>query len=236
MSDDNKQKIEVSDSVKLAIRDEVELRLDHPSARLAKFIDEEVEKRVALRVKQYWTLATLAAILITGFATLLWRQTIAQTIITARDEATKQLAQAETIKAKQQIFALEADIEQKSQRINALAENAKQAEADFEQRAIEKLRQTSAGILVEKDGSLTVNKPIRFHDSVKFEKSLFSGKVIFASHGGIKSDVVGTPTPYIAVHHDRGFATYDDGTGIVNWPVGTSIHEVAGIFGDFITY
>jgi hypothetical protein len=226
MSNEPSPKHELTDSVKLAIGAEVERRLDHPPASLAKFIDDEVEKRVKMRVRQYWTLITAIIIVLGGAFNFLRNQTIAE----ARQEATRQLAGTTAVEAGKRIITLAADIEQKSQRVNRLVDDIATNRDESLQR-LEQLRLKDSVVLLDKDGSLTLKGPVRFQGDVKFDHSLFSGRVYVK---GTLFVLGGPPQPFVVVNLANGRVEYSQGPPPNPFPSSEIYYHVASTFGDII--
>ena len=226
MSDEKSQKVELSEKVELAIRDEVEKRLDHPSGEFVKFIEAEVERRVSFRVKQYKKLAWVTVAFLIAVAAIVYHQSIVE----AGREAIRQVAGTEAVKAAQRVIALAEVVERQSQRVNGLAANMATNYDDFTQR-LEQLQKKDNVVLLGKDGSLNLKGPVRFHGDVTFDRTTFSGAVCVH---GTWFQIAGTPAAFWVVDESAGRITvsYNAGPMPSSNPPFQTWGRVASTFGD----
>jgi len=230
MSDEKPQKVELSDKVELAIRDEVEKRLDHPSGEFVKFIEAEIEQRVSARVKQYkmlaWVVGILLGAFISAFSAFLWHQTIAE----AGREAIRQLAGTEAVKAGKRIIDLAGEVDVKSQRVNALVDDVAKNHDEFTKR-LEQIQQQDNAVLFDKGGLLNLKGPVRFYGDVTFDRTMFSG---IAFVYGQMIQLKGPPLAFIRVDLSHGTAEYNLGPMPIPQPPLEMWFRTASTFGDII--
>ena len=178
VSDESK----LNDTLRLAIREEVERRFEHPPDAFGKRIDNAAENSVETRVKHYKAIAIIAAMLLTGFLGVFWNRGMHA----ARQEVAKQLATEEIVKAKDRIAKMELEIAEKNQRIMTVSQQVEAQAKDFMAR-LEQIKQKDNVVLLEKDGSLHLRSNL-------FLENPTGASIIFTGSFGRLVHLTATPT------------------------------------------
>jgi hypothetical protein len=118
------EKKPLNDSIKLAIRDEVEKRFDAPTAAFIKLVEEEVEKRVKRQEKFYGRFIFLCLVLTGAFGYALWKDEIPNAV-------QKALVSEGALAAQQQITNILSDVQLKNSKLNQQFDIAKLQADDF---------------------------------------------------------------------------------------------------------
>jgi cell division protein FtsL len=127
MAESKEPEPKLSEPTRIEIWKEVERRFEHPPAEFLKTIENEVEKRVVARVKQYRTLAWVVGTAIVIFATVFWKVSLSE----VRKEIERLLSETEASKAKDRIVALRSNAEEQGRSLDRILDTAKNQEIDF---------------------------------------------------------------------------------------------------------
>jgi cell division protein FtsL len=127
MAESKEPEPKLSEPTRIEIWKEVERRFEHPPAEFLKTIENEVEKRVVARVKQYRTLAWVVGTAIVIFATVFWKVSLSE----VRNEIERLLSETEASKAKDRIVALRSNAEEQGRSLDRILDTAKNQEIDF---------------------------------------------------------------------------------------------------------
>ena len=90
----------LDDSIKLAIRDEVERRFEHPPDAFSKRVEDEVKRRVADKEKWYRAYAIIASLALTSILFVWYHATLA----TVGEKVVEQLAEKRVTEARDRIM------------------------------------------------------------------------------------------------------------------------------------
>ena len=145
----------LNDSTKLAIREEVERRLDSPTASFTERIEAEVEKRVEQRVKNYRMLGGVVVVLIGAFVVILWNVSLS----TVRKTVADQLSENEVIKAKDRILTIQSIAEGVNQNLNDISASMATNQQIFMQR-LNQIKQQDNVVLVDDFSKMFVVKTV----------------------------------------------------------------------------
>lgn len=130
MAESKESEPKPSEPTKTEIWKEVERRFEHPPAEFLKTIENEVEKRVTARVKQYKTLAWVVGTAIVMFATVFWKISLSE----VSKEIERLLSETEASKAKDRIVALRSNAEEQGRGLDRILDTVKNQETDFTSR------------------------------------------------------------------------------------------------------
>ncbi len=109
----------LDDSIKLAIRDEVERRFEHPPDAFSKRVEDEVKRRVADKEKWYRAYAIIASLALTSILFVWYHATLA----TVGEKVVEQLAEKRVTEARDRIMKLDTDVQDRSLRVSNLTES-----------------------------------------------------------------------------------------------------------------
>jgi len=118
----------ISDSIKLAIRDEVERRFDAPTASFVKLVEDEVRQRIRRQEWFYWLILVVSALGVYWYARTFWNTEISDIPKIVH----QQLETEGSLAAQNEITNILLNVEQKNSKLNEIFASAQAHASDMQ--------------------------------------------------------------------------------------------------------